>query len=119
MLKRRRWWILSAACVIPIGVAIFASRLPDRYASQATLLIVQQQVSQRYVQPDSASIAAALQAMKLEILSRSQLRNIIADLGLYGSENGKPVSEAAIDGMLGAIDIEPLGKSPQRDDFDA
>ena len=86
ILTRRRWWILTAACCIPVAVVAVALKLPDSYVSQATLLVVQQQVSQRYVEPDNTTtIAAAVEAMKLEVLSRSQLRKIIDDLGLYTS----------------------------------
>ena len=84
---RRRWWILSAAFCIPVAVVAVAMKLPDRYVSQATLLVVQQKVSQRYVEPDSTTtISAAIQAIKLEMLSADQLLGIIKDLRLYPSE---------------------------------
>src|ERR1700733_14184093 len=68
--KRRRWLLLASSCCIPIAVVVVALKLPDKYVSQATLLLVQQQVSQRYVEPDSAPAPAdAVQSLKLEVLS--------------------------------------------------
>jgi uncharacterized protein involved in exopolysaccharide biosynthesis len=88
IVKRCRWWILGPSCCLAIAVVAVAMKLPDRYVSQATLLAVQQQVSQRYVEADStATVSDAIQAMKLEVLSQSRLLEIINDLGLY--EAGK------------------------------
>ena len=97
-----------------------ALKLPNSYISQATLLVVQQKVSQRYVESDNTTTsAAAVQAMKLEVLSRNQLLKIIDDLGLYGSEREQTPSELLVEKMLKDIDIEPLETTPGRIDFDA
>ena len=118
IVSRGRWWILGSACFIPIAVIAVALKLADRYVSQATLLVVQQQVSQRYVEPDSSStIPAAVQAMKLEVLSRDRLLGIIHDLGLYARE--RPMPDLLVDKMRQDIDIQPLETSPGRVDFNA
>ena len=120
LLKRRRWWILIPAYCIPIAVVAVAMKLPDRYVSQATLLVVQQQVSQRYVEPDNTTtLAAAIQAMKLEVLSRIRLVGIINDLGLYPTEKERLAPELLVDRMRKDVDIEPLETTPGRNDFDA
>lgn len=120
ILTRRRWWILTAACCIPIAVVAVALKLPDTYVSQATLLVVQQQVSQRYVESDNTTtIAAAVQAMKLEVLSRNQLAKIIDELGLYASEKEHPAPELLVERMLKDVDIQPLETTPGRADFNA
>lgn len=122
ILTRRRWWILAGACVIPLAVVAVALKLPNRYVSQATLLVVQQQVSQRYVAPDSTTtIPAAVEAMKLEVLSRSRLLGIINELDLYSPDPGKerPAPELLVERMRKDIDIQPLETTPGRDDFDA
>ena len=108
ILVRRRWWILTAAFCIPLVVVGVALKLPDSYVSQATLMVVQQQVSQRYVEPDNTTtVSAAMQDMKLEVLSRSQLLKIVNDLGLYGNEKGR-VPESLIERMQKDIDIQAL-----------
>ena len=120
ILTRRRWWILAAACCIPVAVVAVALKLPDRYVSQATLLVVQQQVSQRYVEPDDkTTVTSAVQAMKLEVLSRGQLIKIIDDLGLYANENEHRAPELFVGRMLKDVDIQPLETSPGVSSFDA
>ena len=116
-LMRRRWWILTAACCITVAVVPVALKLPDKYVSQATLQVTLPQVSQRYVQADNATTTAAVEAMKVEILSRTQLLKVINDFGLYSDEKDAPGSLA--ERMLKDIDIEVLGTTPGRQDFSA
>lgn len=119
IVTRRRWWILSAACCIPIAVVAVSMMIPNRYVSEATLLVVQQQVSQRYVQQESnTTIPAAVEAMKLEVLSGNQLIAIINDLGLYADAKERaPV--LLVERMRKDIEIRPLETVPGRSDFDA
>ena len=86
-LVRRRWWIVLAAGITPLTTVAVLSKIPNRYTSNATLIVVQQQVPQRYVVPnDTTDMAVALQAMQQEVLSRPQLERIIRDFGLYPKE---------------------------------
>ncbi|HEY6345059.1 MAG TPA: hypothetical protein VIY49_26480 [Bryobacteraceae bacterium] len=95
-------------------------KLPDRYVSQATLLVVQQQVSQRYVEPDSTiTLSDAIQAMKLEVLSQSRLLEIINDLGLYEASKERTFPELLVEKMRKDLDIQPLETSPGRNEFNA
>lgn len=122
ILMRRRWWIIAGASIVPLLVVAVAMKLPDRYVSQATLLVVQQQVSQRYVEPDSTTtVPAAVEAMKLEVLSRSRLLGIINELGLYPTAPGeeRPAPELLVEQMRKDIDIQPLETTPGRNDFNA
>jgi len=119
IVARRRWWILTAACCIPIVVVAVLLMIPNRYVSEATLLVVQQQVSQRYVEQESnTTIPAAVEAMKLEVLSGNQLIGIINDLGLYADAKDRaPVT--LVEQMRKDIEITPLATVPGRSDFDA
>ena len=115
---RRRWWILIPAFCVPVAVVAVAMKLPNHYVSEATLLVVQQQVSQRYVQSDSTStVAAALQALKLEVLSARGLLQIINDLGLYSDERKRLAPELVVDTMRNDIDIQPLASADARNDL--
>src|ERR1044071_1413315 len=75
IVTRGRWWILLATCATTIVSITIAYLLPARFTSEATLLVVQQQVSQKYVTSISTlGIADELQAITQEGLSRRRPR---------------------------------------------
>ena len=96
---------------------------PDLYTSTATLLVVQQQVPERYVVPNSTTdVTSALQAMKQEVLSRTQLLRMITDFGLYPKQRKHLAPEELVSLMLSHIDIVPTNNpQPQQREkaFDA
>jgi polysaccharide chain length determinant protein (PEP-CTERM system associated) len=119
IVTRGRWWILGAACCIPVAVVAVAMSLPDQYFSQATLLVVPQQISQRYVESDNTTtIPAAVQAMTLEVLSTGQLIRIIDDFGLYDDPKEQAMS-LRVDRMRKEVEIDPLETTPGHGDFNA
>jgi succinoglycan biosynthesis transport protein ExoP len=119
IVTRGRWYILVAGRCIPIAAVIVAMRLPSTYVSQATLMVVQQQVSQRYVESDNPMATPALvQLLELDVLSRSRLAGIINDLGLY-SDAKQRVPDLLVDAMRKDIEIQRLETTPGRSDFNA
>lgn len=120
LLRRRGLAIIAIACAVSIATNAVLAWLPNRYTSEATLLVVQQQVPERYVTPTtSTSLAQALQAMKEEVLSRTRLLQIIADFHLYAKERKSQSLEQVIELMRRNIDILPLNADPARQDFNA
>ena len=108
-LTRRRWWIVLPFCVIALATIVLLSFLPNRYTSTATLLVVQQQVPQRYVVPNSETdVTSALQAMEQEVLSRTQLLRMISDFGLYPKQRKRLAPEQLVTLMLNNIAIVPI-----------
>jgi polysaccharide chain length determinant protein (PEP-CTERM system associated) len=103
-------------------VTIFAtlfvlSVTPNRYSSEATLLVVQQQVPERYVLPTSTTnIREALQATTQEVLSRNRLLGIIDEFGLYAKERTRVSPEALLELMRHDIQIEPIESASERKD---
>jgi len=121
VLARRRWWIFLPFCCITLATLGVLWRLPNRYTSTATLLVVQQQ-AQRYLVPNSATdVATALQAMKQAVLSRTQLLRMIDDFGLYSGQRKRLAPEELVALMLSNIDVAPLNETPQPNnkDFDS
>jgi polysaccharide chain length determinant protein (PEP-CTERM system associated) len=106
---RRRWWILATACGIALATVAFVSRLPDRYSSEATLVVRQQQVSQRYVEPTNTTTTSdALKSMMQEVLSRNRLLGIIEEFGLYAKAKQHLTPEELVELMRKDIAVEPL-----------
>src|SRR6185369_5155086 len=54
-LTKRKWWILLPGCGVTLVSLAVILRLPNRYTSEATLLVVRQQVPERYVVPNSTT----------------------------------------------------------------
>jgi polysaccharide chain length determinant protein (PEP-CTERM system associated) len=120
ILIRRRRWIVGIGVGVALGTVGALSLLPNRYISEATLLVVQQQVPERYVVPTSTTdISAALQAMKREVLSRTRLLKIVQDFNLYEKKRRRLAPETVTELMLKDIDIEPIDENPVRKDFTA
>src|SRR6516225_8107144 len=46
---RCRWWILLPACSVALGTVLVSMLLPNRYRSEATILVEPQKVPERYV----------------------------------------------------------------------
>jgi len=120
-LANRCWWILLPFCCITLVVITALMLLPNRYTSTAKLLVVQQQVPQRYVVPNSTTdVTSALQAMKQEVLSHAQLLRMINDFGLYPKQRQRLAPEDLLALMLRDIDLVPINENPQSNkDFDA
>jgi polysaccharide chain length determinant protein (PEP-CTERM system associated) len=111
-LTKYRWWILSPACVVTLATVGVLRVLPNRYTSEATLVVVQQRVPERYVVPNSTTpVAAELQAMQQEALSRNQLQEIIRGFSLYQKESRRLAPEEVIELMQKDIDITPLAET--------
>ena len=121
-LIRRRWWVLLPLAVTVFATLIVLSRTPNRYSSEATLLVVQQQVPQRYVLPTTTTdIREALQATTQEVLSRARLLQIIDEFGLYPKERKRLSPEGLLELMRRYIGIQPLesGNGPERKDVNS
>lgn len=109
VVKRRRWWILSSFGVVAIATVALAFVLPAEYRSEATILVEQQQVPDRYVTPTTtADLLQMLQPMTQSVLSRARLLQIITDLGLYKSEKSRLGPDELVQLMRKNITIEPL-----------
>ena len=86
-LIRHRWWILLTAATIIIATAVVLARLPNRYTSEATIIVVQQSVPERYVVPTATTdLNRVLEAMMQEVLSRPQLLGLVDEFGLYDAK---------------------------------
>src|SRR5207245_8794724 len=117
LVTRRRRWILLTTCATALATAGVLSKLPNRYTSEATLVVVRQQLSERYVTPTiTADTSRALQAMTQAVLSRVRLLGIIDELGLYPKEKKGLAPEELIERMRNDVGITPLESNPERRD---
>jgi polysaccharide chain length determinant protein (PEP-CTERM system associated) len=116
LIGRRRWWVILPACITTFAMVFVLSRLSNQYRSEAMLLVVQQQIPQRYVLPTTTTdMKEALQATTDEVLSRTRLLKIIEEFGLYANERKSMSQEGLLELMRHDIEIQPETKSSQRD----
>lgn len=109
VLKRRRRWIIGVAALTALATIAVLLYLPNSYQSEAMLLVVQQQVPERYVTSTSTTeLSEALEAMKQEVLSRARLLAIIEELNLYPKDRTRLAPEQLVARMRDDIEIEPL-----------
>src|SRR4051794_28224806 len=86
----RRWVILLTASLVMLAAIAVLMFLPNQYQSDATLLVVNQQVPERYVIPTTTTtVNDALQALTKEVLSRRRLLAVIDEHGLYAAKRKK------------------------------
>ena len=117
---RRRWWVLLPACVIALGASVASLLLPNRYESEATILVERQQVPERYVTANSTTdVEEVLLGMTDAILSRTQLLNIIDEFHLYPNEKQHLAPEQLVELMRKNIKIAPLQNSTDPKDLNA
>lgn len=123
MIVGRRWVILLTASFVTLVAIAVLLLLPNRYQSDATLLVVNQQVPERYVIPTTtATVNDALQALTKEVLSRRRLLAVIDEHGLYAAERKRLSPEQVVAMMAEDIQIEPLDPTKKRglvEDFNA
>jgi polysaccharide chain length determinant protein (PEP-CTERM system associated) len=120
IIVRGRWWILLTATVVTLATVASLYQIPNRYTSEATLLVVPQQVPARYVTPTTeTNIADALQAMTQDVLSRARLLELIDEFGLYAKERQRLPPEEVLELMRKYIDIKPADPTPGRKDINS
>jgi polysaccharide chain length determinant protein (PEP-CTERM system associated) len=104
--------VLIPATVIAIGASLTSLLLPNRYESEATILVERQQVPERYVTANTTiDVREDLLVMTDAILSRTQLLQIIDEFALYPKERKHLVPEQLVELMRGNIKIGPLEKN--------
>lgn len=108
---RRRWLILVPFAVGVAIVPFLARYAPERYRSEALIVVIPQQVPDNYVKPTvSESVGERLPAITDQILSRSRLERIIQEMDLYRAERSRGVMEDVVQTMRLDVTTSPVGK---------
>ncbi|HEV3277974.1 MAG TPA: hypothetical protein VG860_14240 [Terriglobia bacterium] len=117
---RRRWWILGAAWSVTVAVGLGSLLLPNRYTSEATILVVEQQVPERYVVPNTTySVREALDSLTQAVLSRSRLLGMITEFNLYQRDGRRFGEDGLVELMRKNIQITPIQKDVSEKDVNA
>src|SRR3954454_14703383 len=81
---RRQWqWVLVPFTVIAFSTFLISVKLPRYYKSQSVILVDPQKLPTEIVKSAGNDVAARLQVIMQQVLSRTQLEKIISQFGLY------------------------------------
>lgn len=107
---RRRWPLILVLGVVGGFLGYGASRyIPNRYTSQASVLIEQPTVPTDMVKPDvTTDVSERLIGLRQQVLSRTSLEPMIDRLGLFPLERNQVPIEALVGRLQGAVSLAPI-----------
>jgi succinoglycan biosynthesis transport protein ExoP len=117
---RRKWLILVPLVLAAVGTFIYSRTLPNRYRSEALILIIPQQVPENFIRPTvDEAISARLDLMKQHILSRARLERIIEEFGLYREERKVLLMDQIVEVMRQdvVVDVPRAGRRQDPNHF--
>lgn len=106
---RRKWLILSIVSVMTTAAIAVAMRLPDLYQSETLILVVPQRVPESYVRSTvTMRIEDRLRSLRQQLLSRTNLEQIIKDFGLFADQIEKRPMESIVETMRQQVAIDTV-----------
>lgn len=103
---RRRWVVVVPLLLLAIGTFGWSLTLPNRYRSEATVLIIPAQVPGNLVKPTITDpLQERLNLMRQQILSRTRLEGLIQELNLYPQERKRLLIEQVVEQMRKDIGV--------------
>jgi uncharacterized protein involved in exopolysaccharide biosynthesis len=98
--------------LVAIGVAGYVSRIPNKYSSDAVIMVRQPAVSSRYVETGiTSSVADEVNGLKQEILSRSRVLDIVREFNLFEDEDERADPGLAVARLQSDIVVEPVDQT--------
>jgi len=111
LIARRRWLVLVPFALGVAAAPLLARYAPERYRSEALILVIPQRVPDSYVKPTvSQSVEERLPSITDQILSRSRLERIIQEMDLYKAERAREVMENVVQTMRKDVTTSAVGK---------
>lgn len=120
ILARRRWYFIVPFCTMLLVGCLLVVKLPKIYQATTLILIQPQRVPTEYVHPIvSEGLESRISTISQQILSRSNLENVINQFSLYAQKDQADMFiEDKITDLRRRITID-LSKPNKRDDPEA
>jgi polysaccharide chain length determinant protein (PEP-CTERM system associated) len=116
MAWRRRWIIAVPLVVFAVVTFFYSQTLPNRYRSEALVLVEAPQIPVSYAQPvETARLQQRLDAMQARILSRTRLERIVQEFELYPEERERMLMERVVERMRRDISMVPAKAGRKQD----
>jgi polysaccharide chain length determinant protein (PEP-CTERM system associated) len=112
ILRRRLWFIIVPFVAIILITVVYVIFAPRIYLASTMILVSPQKVPESYIHPTvTTSVAERLQSIAQEVMSRTRLEQVIAELNLYKKEAKSRTKEEIVELMRRDIRVElPKGK---------
>jgi polysaccharide chain length determinant protein (PEP-CTERM system associated) len=105
-IAKRRLWLLPLPLVTLFAALVFSSTLPDIFQSNMLIAIVPQRVPDEFVRSTvTLQVEERLNAITVQIMSRSVLEPLIVEFDLYPDERKRVPMEEVVLGMQKDIDV--------------
>ena len=107
---RRKWHIVLPGILIAAAASWGIHRLPNRYRSQAVLVVVPQQVSETLVRSATPMRASdRIAQLTQQILSISELERVIDEFDLYADRRTTDSTQEVVEAMRTRdLDVRPI-----------
>jgi succinoglycan biosynthesis transport protein ExoP len=115
LVRRRKLWIILFSLGVFLCVAVIAMRMPNLYRAETTILVNPQKVNESIVPSSvSGSVADRLSTIRQEIISPTQLGQLVTELNVYPKLQGKVSTQALIHRMQNSTTIDVQEGGGQR-----
>jgi len=109
---RRKWYIVIPLILSIVGSFGVYKYLPKIYKATTLILVQPQRVPESYIRPTvTEPIAARLNTITQEILSRTRLEKVIQEFNLYSDLLSKKPLEEIVEVMRKAVEVKVQGSS--------
>ena len=105
---RHKWFLLLPFAIVSAGTAVYTRYLPDRYLSEALIMVVPQRVPESYVRSTvTTRIEDRLRAITEQIMSRTRLERVILEFNLYAEQRRTGIMQDVVERMQREVTVRP------------
>ena len=117
ILRRRVWWLILPPVVGLFAALIVSAKLHNMYLAETLMRLIPQRVPESYVRSTVIlPIANRLESVSREVLSQTQIEQLIGEFDLYPNERSVLPMQDVVNKARAAIDVEmvppPRGQMP-------
>jgi len=110
---KRKWTIIVTFLSVLLIASVYFVVTPKLYKSSTTILIIPQQVPEKFVQSTvTVGLESRLPTIQSLITSRSRLKKVMAEVGIFAKARKEGLEDEAASVMAGRIEIE-VAQDPQ------
>jgi polysaccharide chain length determinant protein (PEP-CTERM system associated) len=111
--KKRKFVLIFSFLIIFLAASVYLVLTPKLYKSTTTILVIPKTVPKEFVQSTvTLGMEDRIATIQQQILSRTRLKKVMEEVGLYAEARKKGLEEEAIDTMSRRIEIE-IGQDPR------